>query len=165
VAGTCSCGVGLLFLVLAVPASVVGQSEAVGPSLGKPQLSARSFEMIPMSRGPDDFRAFLRSDLRTPPTLDLSPEPTPPSFAFESLPGPPTDPSGAWRRGKLPGFVLKSPLFSSALLRGTLKEAVGQDLFRPRSEPKSRRIGFSPYMNFRREAVGMRLNLRLSAHP
>jgi hypothetical protein len=59
VVGARSCGRCLLLLVLAVPASVVGQSDAVGPSLGKPRLSARSFEMIPMSRGPGDFRAFL----------------------------------------------------------------------------------------------------------
>jgi len=211
--GRCSCGGCLLLIVLAVPASAVGQSDAAELGLGKPQFSARSFEMIPMSSGSDDFRTFRLSDLRTPPALELSrapalpsltiqflpgspidpsdatspgpgdfrtfrrsylrspsplefsPELAPPSFAFQSLPSPPADPLGAWRRRKLPQFVLKSPLFSNALMRGTLKEAVGQDLFRLRSEDRSRRIRFGPYMNFRRGAVGMRLNLRLSAHP
>ena len=210
--GWCAGGGCLLLLVLAVPRAVVGQAEAAGPGLGKPQFNARSFELIPMSRGPDDGRVFRRSDLRappalelhqapalpsfafqmppssltdtsgamspgpgdfeaffrswrTPPALELGPAPAPPSFAFQSLPGPPADPSVSWRRRKLPEFVLKSPLFSNALMRGTLKEAAGQDLFRARSEPKSRRIGFSPYMNFRRGAVGMRLSLRFSPRP
>ena len=213
-AGPRSCGGGgLLFLVLAVPASVVGQSDAVGPSLDKPQLGARSFAMSPrppgpgdfrtflrgdlrtsaglelsgvpappsfaiqslpgppidlsgaMSRGPDDFRAFLRRDLRTPAGLELGRAPAPPSFAFQSLPGLPTDLSGNWRRPKLPQFVLKSRLFSNGLMQGALKEATGQDLFRLRSEDRSRRIGFRPYANFHRASFGMRLSLRLSPHP
>ncbi|HSA91845.1 MAG TPA: hypothetical protein VLE48_02455 [Terriglobales bacterium] len=61
--------------------------------------------------------------------------------------------------------MLNSRLFSNALTRGALKEAVGQDPFRLGPENRSRRIGLGPYMNFRREAVGMRLSLRLSPHP
>lgn len=211
--GSCSSGGCLLLLVLVVPTAVVGQPDAAGPGLGKRQFSARSFEMIPvsaspldfsaflknelrspaglelsgapappsfafqslpgppsdlsgaMSRGPDDFRAFLRSDRRTPAGLGLGRAPAPPSFAFQSLPGLPTDLSGTWRRPKLPQFVLKSRLFSNGLMQGALKEATGQDLFRLRSEDRSRRIGFRPYANFRRASFGMRLSLRLSPHP
>lgn len=202
----------LLLLVLVIPTAVVGQSDAARPGPGKLQFSIRSFEMIPMSHGPDDFRVFRRSHQRMPSALELNQAPTLPSFtlhlppssptdlseamspgpgdfkaflrgwrtpqaleispataarsfAFQFLPSPSTDPLGAWRRPKLPRFVLNSRLFSNALVQGALKETPGQDLFRQRSEERNRRIGIRPYTNFRRASFGMRLSFRLSPQP
>jgi hypothetical protein len=117
-----------------------------------------------MSPGPGDFKAFLRS-WSTVPALEPGPAPAAPGFAFQSLPSPPTDLLGAWRRPKLPRFVLNSRLFSNALVQGALKETPGQDFFRQRSEERNRRIGIRPYTNFRRASFGMRLSFRLSPQP
>lgn len=152
------CGGCLLLLVWALPVSLVGQSDASGPSLGKLQFRARPLERTPVPPRPGDVRAFLRKELRTLPAFELSRAPASPTFAFQSLPGPPAGPPGTVRGAKLPQFIARSSLFSNARMQNALNEIAEQGRRRTVAEGKSARTSFDPRVKLR---GGVRLNLRL----
>ena len=114
--------------------------------------------MTPVASRPGDVRAFLRKELRTLPAFELSRAPVLPTFAFQSLPGPPAGPSGTVRGAKLPQFIARSPLFSNARMQGALNEIAEQSRRRRAVEGRSARTGFDPRVKWRR---GVQLNLRL----